>query len=71
MEKPTTHQIEMTPNEKLQLLQERITRIEAGDLSAARGLSPHNVAVEGMYNVRQALKKAKSGDTDPNLRLHV
>lgn len=65
-----TIEVQSITNEKLQLLQDRLARIAAGDATAAEGLTPHDVGVEGMYNVAQALRR-HGGRTTNEPKLHV
>ena len=48
---------ETTPNKKLQTLQKHLAAISIGERRSAEGITPHDVGIEGMYNINQALKR--------------
>ena len=60
MEKQPNHtEARTTPNEKLVALQERMAAIACGEQLDLGDATPDIVSVEGMYNLKQALRKAK------------
>ena len=61
---------ETIPNEKLITLQRHLAAIAAGERLDASGITPRDVGVEGMYNIKQALLKAK-GKRPGNEELRV
>lgn len=56
---PNRTEARTTPNEKLAALQKRMAAIACGEQLDLGDATPEVVSVEGMYNLKLALRKAR------------
>jgi hypothetical protein len=59
------NEIETVPNKKLETLQKHLAAIAIGERQDASGITPHDVGVEGMYNIHQALLRLRARGKKP------
>lgn len=52
-------EVKVIPNEKLAELQRHLAAIASGEQRDVGGATPDTVGIEGMYNIHQALRRAR------------
>lgn len=68
-QQPNKVKAETITNEKLATLQRHLAAIASGERQDASDISPHDVGVEGMYNIRKALLRANGEKSSRNEEL--